>query len=126
MFSSIRIPNNYPYLSNDGYRGPITGEFGTYQDPRPYFGYQCNETTPYVALTTVINGVDYQIDSKDNLLHPPSLASFDGGCNVGIQNATIDNREPGITLGLAFLRSVYMSVRLLYPLRILILIFCRP
>jgi hypothetical protein len=109
VFNNIAIPNNYPYLANTDYRGPITGGVGLIQ-PRPDFGYQCNETTPYVALTVVINGVDYQIDSKDNLLHPTSLTSFQGGCNVGFQNATHDSQEPGITLGLAFLRSVYVCV----------------
>jgi len=110
VFNNIAIPNNYPYITNVDYRGPVTGAMGTIPQ-RLDFGYQCNETTPYVALTTVINGVDYQIDSKDNLLHPQSIFSFSGGCNVGIQNATLDGHEPGIVLGLAFLRSVYVAYR---------------
>jgi hypothetical protein len=96
-------------MTNVGYRGPVAGGVTT-TPKRPDFGYQCNETTPYVPLTAVINGVDYQIDSKDNLLHPTSIESFQGGCNIGIQNATLDGREPGVTLGLAFLRSVYVCV----------------
>lgn len=112
MFNNIAVPNNYPYLTNADYRGPVTGGVN-FVDNHPDFAYQCNETTPFVALTTVINGVDYQIDSKDNLLHPQSLASFAGGCNIGFQNATLDGKEPGITLGLAFLRSVYVCARFL-------------
>jgi len=75
----------------------------------PDFAYQCNETIPYVAVTTVINGVDYQIDSTWNLLHPTSGEAFLGGCLVGLQNIT-EGHEPTIVLGLAFLRSVYVYV----------------
>jgi hypothetical protein len=110
VFNNIAIPNNYPYMNSTDYRGPITGGVTILLPKRLDFAYQCNETTPYVALTTVINGVDYQIDSKDNLLHPPSGYSFLGGCNIGIQNSTLDGQEPGIVLGLAFLRSVYVCV----------------
>lgn len=110
VFNNIAVPNNYPYIANTDYRGPVPDGV-TFVGKRPDFAYQCNETTPYVALTTVINGVDYQIDSKDNLLHPRSPASFTGGCNIGFQNATLDGNEPGITLGLAFLRSVYVAYR---------------
>ena len=71
MFSKIEIPNNFPYLSNDGYHDPVVGEVGTDTDSS-VFSYMCNKTTPYVALTTIINEVEYQIDSKDNLLYPYS------------------------------------------------------
>jgi len=71
----------------------------------PNFGYQCNETIPYVAVTTVINGVDYQIDSTWNLLHPPSGEAFLGGCLVGLQNIT-EGHEPNNRTRSRVLRSV--------------------
>lgn len=102
VFNNIAVPNNWPYLVDPNFLGPGT----IIRDPlRTDFAYQCNDTEPYVPLTVVINGVDYQIDSKDNLVHVPSLNP--DYCNVGFQNATA-GIEPGITLGLTFLRSVYL------------------
>lgn len=59
-------------------------------------------------MSTVINGVDYQIDSKDNLLKPPFIDP--DYCPVGLQNSSAGTGVPGINFGMPFLRSVYMCV----------------
>jgi hypothetical protein len=69
--------------------------------------YPCNVTTPYVALSATINGVDYQIESTGSLLRPHTDASPEGYCSVGIVNKS-DTLLPSVSLGLPFLRSVYL------------------
>jgi len=60
-------------------------------------------------MSTVINGVDYQIDSKDNLLKPPFIDP--DYCPVGLQNSSAGTGVPGINFGMPFLRSVYIAYR---------------
>jgi hypothetical protein len=71
--------------------------------------YPCNVTTPYVALSATINGIDYQIESTSSLLRPytDTFFAFDGYCSVGIVNKS-DTLLPSVSLGLPFLRSVYL------------------
>lgn len=52
----------------------------------------------------------WTIDFKDNLLF---LRGSYGHCDVGLQNNLVGAGVPGITLGLPFLRSVYVYVWLL-------------
>ncbi|KAH7903414.1 hypothetical protein BJ138DRAFT_1020683, partial [Hygrophoropsis aurantiaca] len=109
LFMGVAIPNTMTYLSSQGYSGPV----GTVEvDPHTStMSYQCNETTPYVPLIATINGVDYQIDSKDNLLRPLApIAPVIGYCNVGIYNRS-DTAPPDVAFGLPFLRSVYVAYR---------------
>ncbi|KAH7930355.1 acid protease [Leucogyrophana mollusca] len=108
LYIGVSIPNTYTYTSNEGYSGPI-GTPAT--SPYQTLSYQCNETTPYIPLIATINGVDYQIDSKDNLLRPLApVAPIMGYCNIGIYNRS-DTALPNVALGLPFLRSVYVAYR---------------
>lgn len=110
VFNNIAVPDTTPYLSNVGFMGPLQGPISHFPSGRLDYVVECNGTAlPYISLTAVINGVDYQIDSKDNLLHPGALLDADGLCPVGFQNNTIEGSDqPAIALGLAFLRSVYV------------------
>jgi len=78
------------------------------------FGYDCtlsplndSGSAPYIDITVCINGVDYKLDSKDNMIRPPSMLSKQNVCNVAINNRT-SMAAPAIVLGLPFLRSVYV------------------
>lgn len=122
----IALPNSFSYLSDSNLTGPV--------DPVTFildpggnataFGYDCslnrNGTaittgeTPYVSLTVAINGVDYMIDSKDNIIQPASRFRAEGVCPVSIVNYTaIHGVARGQVplesfLGMPFLRSVYL------------------
>jgi hypothetical protein len=93
-------------MSSDDYTGPVrtinlTPDLGDYE-------FICNQTGgSYVPLTVDINGVSYQIDSKDNLLRNTSFFSAPGFCNVGIRNFTSTTSVHSL-LGLPFFRSVYV------------------
>lgn len=95
-------------MSSDNYTGPvqiinIDPTLGTY-------GFLCNQTSgSYVPLAVDINGVSYQVDSKDNLLRNNSGFSAPGFCNVGIRNYTTTTSIHSL-LGLPFFRSVYVYV----------------
>lgn len=112
---TIQVPPNNPYALNVNYTGPQQ-LINIY--PNGGFGLgPCNATQeeiPYVHFAVTINGVDYPIDSLNNLLRGPSGMSAQGVCNVGISNTTTP--APGeeipsdFSLGLPFFRSVYMSV----------------
>ncbi|KAH7884960.1 aspartic peptidase domain-containing protein [Phlebopus sp. FC_14] len=107
LFMGIAIPNTMPYLMDEGYTGPVDTI-----DIEPELNlnaYICNTTTPYVALTATINGVDYQMDSPNNLLRPEGQSAV-GFCNIGLNNRS-DTNLPQITLGQPFLRSVYVAYR---------------
>ncbi|KIJ59437.1 hypothetical protein HYDPIDRAFT_184012 [Hydnomerulius pinastri MD-312] len=110
LFMSISIPNTTPYFTNPAHTGP-TPQIAL----DPIFGlieYECDTspTKPYVALSASINGVDYQIDSADNLLRPQFGFSITGYCPVGIRNRT-DTTTPDVVFGQPFLRSVYIAYR---------------
>ena len=95
-------------MSSDNYTGPIQA---INIDPTyRIWSFLCNQTgSPYVPLAVDINGVSYQIDSKDNLLRNPSEISPPGFCNVGIRNYTTTTSIHSL-LGLPFFRSVYVYV----------------
>ncbi|KAF9236445.1 aspartic peptidase domain-containing protein [Melanogaster broomeanus] len=121
LFLSIALPNVDTYFLNPNFTGPVPEpgvipELGLVQ-------YNCTSDSsssapsasippqsPYVALSASINGVDYQIDSGNNLLRPPSGMSSIGYCPVGIRNRS-DTLIPNVVFGLPFLRSVYVAYR---------------
>ncbi|KAG9309849.1 aspartic peptidase domain-containing protein [Chiua virens] len=114
---SISVPNAFTYFNNSNSTGPVPNPIGLVADTG-LFEYNCTTTgsssippnSPYVALTATINGVDYQIDSTGNLLRPETAIGSTGSCPVGIKNRT-DTAQPGVLLGLPFLRSVYVAYR---------------
>jgi hypothetical protein len=96
--------------------GDIPGTIHLWADGGPVagFGYDCtlsprndSGSAPYVDIAVSINGVDYMLDSKDNMIRPPSGLSLPNVCNVAIDNTTSPTAPPAIVLGLPFLRSVY-------------------
>ncbi|KAF9236440.1 aspartic peptidase domain-containing protein [Melanogaster broomeanus] len=117
LFLSIALPNAGTYFLNPNFTGPIPIPIEL--DPQlDIYQYNCTPDSsaapsappqsPYVALSASINGVDYQIDSANNLLRPPVLTS--GHCPVGINNRS-DTLTPNVVFGLPFLRSVYVAYR---------------
>ncbi|KAK0220960.1 aspartic peptidase domain-containing protein [Armillaria nabsnona] len=105
---NIAVPPSNPYALDDGYTGPID-LINLY--PNGGFSFLCNGTElPYVYLTVTINGVDYQVDSQDNMLHKTTMAAAHGFCNVALTNTTADTK-PDVVLGQPFLRSVYLAYR---------------
>ncbi|KAK0469109.1 aspartic peptidase domain-containing protein [Desarmillaria tabescens] len=105
---NIAVPPNNPYALDDGYVGPVD-LINLYPDGG--FSFLCNGTElPYVYLTVTINGVDYQVDSQDNMLHKTTMAAAPGFCNVALKNTTADTK-PDVVLGQPFLRSVYLAYR---------------
>lgn len=69
------------------------------------FGVLCNGTRkPEVQFSVEINGVDYPVNQTD-LIRPYSLNAAAGFCNVGVRKST------EYTLGITFLRSVYLAYR---------------
>ncbi|KAF8834836.1 acid protease [Paxillus ammoniavirescens] len=123
FFISIAVPNAETYFSDSNFTGPVPLPIGL--DPSlGIFEYNCtsNSSTPmtasspfppqppYVALAASINGVDYQIDSINNLLRPQSGLSIMGYCPAGIMNKS-DTLAPDMVFGLPFLRSVYVAYR---------------
>jgi hypothetical protein len=117
---NIKVPDTATYLYNENYTGPISGNISIWSggDLGAEFGYSCTllsngtaGSTQYVALTVVINGVEYPIDSANNMARAPSLLSNEGVCNVAMQNKTDRGslpNAPEVVLGMPFLRSVYM------------------
>jgi hypothetical protein len=93
--------------------GPIsTSTLTTNDTPVPEL--LCNPQSgsiPYIPLTITINGVDYMVDSQDNLIYNSSLDSTptQARCDVPLVNTTSLN-PPEIALGMPFLRSVYLYV----------------
>lgn len=104
-----------PYILDENMTGLINGTINLYPDGSG-FAYDCTLSprnnsgwAPYVSFTVTINGIDYMMDSKDNMIRPPSLVSSPGDCNVAIINNTgTAGVLPDATLGMPFLRSVYL------------------
>jgi len=118
VFRNIKVPNTSTYVYNDGYTGPISN-ISIWDEPvSAEFGYSCTLSSdstagspPYVALTVVINGVDYPMDTAGNMAYPPSMFSKPGFCNVAMQNTTKPGKLPNppeVILGMPFMRSVYL------------------
>ncbi|KAF8754104.1 Mitochondrial carrier [Rhizoctonia solani] len=71
------------------------------------FGVRCNGTeTPSVEFSVEINGVDYLVNQTD-LIRPTSGMAAPGYCNVGVMKSS----GTEYTLGVTFLRSVYLAYR---------------
>lgn len=111
---NIYVPPSNPYALEEGYVGPI----GTRDDSNGTinlwmgggFGYGCNypDDVPHVSLAITINGVDYPLESLDNMIRKPSILSSDGICNVALRNVTTDPSPVNVVLGLPFFRSAYV------------------
>ena len=54
-------------------------------------------------------GVNYPVDNQ-NMVRPKSILSTNVTCNTALQNSTIGSNPP-VTLGLSFMRSVYLAYR---------------
>jgi hypothetical protein len=97
--------------------GPIsTSNLFTNDTPVPEL--PCNPQSgsiPYIPLTITINGVDYMVDSQDNLIYNSSDDSTPGQarCDIPLVNTTSLD-PPEIGLGMPFLRSVYLYVLSLF------------
>ena len=110
---TISIPNINRYFLDPNMLGPIsTSTLTTNDTPVPEL--LCNPQSgsiPYIPLTITINGVDYMVDSRDNLIYNSSDDSTptQARCDVPLVNTTSLN-PPEIALGIPFLRSVYLYV----------------
>lgn len=104
----IGLPPNDLWMNTD-YTGPITAIRHNVANSESEVAYQCNRTSelPWVALTVTINGVDYQMESADNMIQNTWLNEPLGYCNVAVGNTT-EGAAANVRLGLPFLRSVYL------------------
>ncbi|KAG8966586.1 hypothetical protein FRC03_011642 [Tulasnella sp. 419] len=108
----IFMPDNSVYFLNESIIGPqsLINMF-----PDGGFSVGCNITLRdrnwndvYLPFSVDINGVNYPVDPKD-LIRPRSGASTANTCRTAFKNSTIG--EDPLTLGLSFLRSVYVAYR---------------
>jgi len=114
LTQTISIPNINRYFLDPNMLGLIsTSTLTTNYTPVPEL--HCNPQSgsiPYIPLTITINGVDYMVDSRDNLIYNSSDDSTptQALCDVPLVNTTSLN-PPEIALGMPFLRSVYLAYR---------------
>ncbi|KAF8606416.1 acid protease [Ceratobasidium sp. AG-I] len=93
------------YMMNQSYLG--VDSVNIYPPSNTTFGVQCTEDQiPNVPFSVGINGVDYPVNQKD-LIRFGDLFSAKGFCNVGVMKSSLDVH----TLGVTFLRSVYLAYR---------------
>ncbi|CAE6529852.1 unnamed protein product [Rhizoctonia solani] len=106
LSKNIYIPDLAMYMMNDTLIGP--NQFlNIYPPDNTTFGVRCNGTeVPSVEFSVEINGVDYPVNQTD-LIRPHSGRAAAGYCNVGV----IKSVATEYTLGLTFLRSVYLAYR---------------
>lgn len=108
LWTGISMPNVDTYVKNQGFAGNVRYSLNY---KTGVASYVCNSTVqPYVALTATINGVDYPMDSLNNLLRPlASNIAPAGCCPIAPMNrsATV----PNLNFGLPFLRSIYLAYR---------------
>lgn len=99
------MPNVDTYVKNQGFAGNVRYSLNY---KTGVASYVCNSTVePYVALTATINGVDYPMDSPNNLLRPlASNIAPAGCCPIAPVNRTAT--LPNLNFGLPFLRSIYL------------------
>ncbi|CAE6423419.1 unnamed protein product [Rhizoctonia solani] len=102
----IYVPDLTLYYMNESLVGPQ--EFiNIYPRDNSRFGILCNGTKPpSVEFSVEINGIDYPVNPTD-MIRPPSGFSASGFCNVGVVKSSL----PDFTLGITFLRSVYLAYR---------------
>ncbi|CAE6394641.1 unnamed protein product [Rhizoctonia solani] len=93
-------------MMNDSLIGP--NQFlNIYPPNNVTFGVRCNGTeAPSVEFSVVINGVDYPVNQTD-LIRPTSMMAAPGYCNIGVMKSSTTE----YTLGVTFLRSVYLAYR---------------
>ncbi|KAJ8579494.1 acid protease [Rhizopogon salebrosus TDB-379] len=108
LWTGISIPNVDTYVKDKGFAGNVHYSLNY---KTGVASYVCNSTVkPYVALTATINGVDYPLDSLNNLLRPhASNISPAGCCPIALSNRS--STLPNLNFGLPFLRSVYLAYR---------------
>ncbi|KAJ3481630.1 hypothetical protein NLI96_g7537 [Meripilus lineatus] len=118
-YINIATPNNFTYLSSSDFVGPVYNDtihinplYGVLSVPCAPSSWFPGQDVPYayVYMSIAINGVSYEIDSKD-LVRNTSALSNTGWCNLGITTNSLVPQEPQTILGLPFLRSVYMAYR---------------
>jgi hypothetical protein len=77
------VPNTTPYVFDSNFTGNISGTISLCPEGIVGgFGYDCtlsarndSGSAPYIDIAVSINGVDYMLDSKDNMIRPPSMFS---------------------------------------------------
>ncbi|KDN50766.1 hypothetical protein RSAG8_01264, partial [Rhizoctonia solani AG-8 WAC10335] len=106
LSKNVYVPDLAMYYMNDSLIGP--NQFiNLYPTDNTRFGVQCNGTEPpSVEFSVEINGVDYPVNQTD-LIRPPSIMAASGYCNVGVMKSPATD----YTLGVTFLRSVYLAYR---------------
>ncbi|GAB1519480.1 hypothetical protein RhiTH_002548 [Rhizoctonia solani] len=118
---AVNDSNHVEVEAIKGYNGntfsleyPVTAFLGTRPNhnitvlrPRNLtFGVECDSThIPPIEFSVVINGVEYPVNQPDMVRLPASAQ--DNICGVGVMKAT----DSKYTLGLTFLRSVYLAYR---------------
>ncbi|OJA09842.1 hypothetical protein AZE42_08002 [Rhizopogon vesiculosus] len=108
LWTGISMPNVDTYVKSKGFAGNVHYSLNSKSGVASYV---CNSTVPpYVALTATINGVDYPMDSLNNLLRPmASNIAPAGCCPIAPMNRSAS--LPNLNFGLPFLRSVYLAYR---------------
>ncbi|CCO36438.1 Peroxisomal adenine nucleotide transporter 1 [Rhizoctonia solani AG-1 IB] len=103
---NIYVQDLAMYMMNDSLIGP--NQFlNIYPPNNVTFGVRCNGTeAPSVEFSVVINGVDYPVNQTD-LIRPTSMMAAPGYCNIGVTKSSTAE----YTLGVTFLRSVYLAYR---------------
>ncbi|CAE6514824.1 unnamed protein product [Rhizoctonia solani] len=103
---NVYVPDLAMYYMNDTLIGP--NQFiNLYPTDSNKFGVRCNGTEPpSVEFSVEINGVDYPVNQTD-LIRPTSMMAASGYCNVGVMKSAATD----YTLGVTFLRSVYLAYR---------------
>ncbi|KAJ3481632.1 hypothetical protein NLI96_g7535 [Meripilus lineatus] len=113
----IAIPNNLTVFLSSGLLGSINESLKTTSDVDGlHFLTNCSlahsiagkDASPdCIDMSVAINGVSYEIESRDLLQGPPNHSQQ----IVGIGFNTLAPQEPQTILGLPFLRSVYLAYR---------------
>ncbi|KAH7342035.1 aspartic peptidase domain-containing protein [Rhizoctonia solani] len=106
LSKNIYVPDLAMYMMNDTLIGP--NQFLNINPPsNTTFGVRCNGTeVPSIEFSVEINGVDYPVNQTD-LIRPHSGMAAPGYCNVGVMKSSATE----YTLGVTFLRSVYLAYR---------------
>ncbi|KAF8606418.1 acid protease, partial [Ceratobasidium sp. AG-I] len=105
LSKNIYLPDLNMYMMNTSYVG--VDSINVYPPNNVSFGVKCSDgQMPTVPFSVGINGVDYPVTQSD-LVRPNDFYSAPGYCNVGVMKSSLDTH----TLGVTFLRSVYLAYR---------------
>ncbi|CUA75878.1 putative protein YuaQ [Escherichia coli K-12] [Rhizoctonia solani] len=106
LSKNIYMPDLSMYYMNDSLIGP--NQFiNLYPSDSTRFAVRCNGTEPpSVEFSIEINGVDYPMNQTD-LIRPTGPMAAPGYCNLGVMKSSAAD----YTLGVTFLRSVYLAYR---------------